>query len=45
MNIDDYFASLERGLRHNPLVSHLQEPFVCLASDDFNGLVRGRVFL
>ncbi|MBX3001299.1 MAG: hypothetical protein KF893_22450 [Caldilineaceae bacterium] len=44
MNIDDYFASLERGLRQNVLVSHLQEPFVCLASDDFNGLVRGRVF-
>ena len=44
MNIDDYFAALERGLRQNPLVSHLQEPFFCLASDDFNGLVRGRVF-
>jgi hypothetical protein len=44
VNIDDYFASLERGLRQNPLVSDLQEPFVCLASDDFNGLVRGRVF-
>lgn len=44
MNIDDYFASLERSLRQNPLVSHLQQPFVCLASDDFNGLVRGRVF-
>ena len=44
MRIDDYFASLERSLRQNPLVSELQEPFVCLASDDFNGLVRGRVF-
>ncbi|MFZ1755789.1 MAG: DUF6516 family protein [Caldilineaceae bacterium] len=44
MNIDNYFASLERGLRQNPLVSHLQQPFVCLASDDLNGLVRGRVF-
>ena len=44
MNIDDYFASLERGLRQNVLVSHLQEPFVCLASDDYNGIVRGRVF-
>lgn len=44
MRIDDYFASLERGLRQNPLVSHLQEPFVCLASDDFNGVVRGRVY-
>lgn len=44
MNIDDYFASLERGLPQNVLVSHLQEPFVCLASDDYNGIVRGRVF-
>ncbi|PKO22712.1 MAG: hypothetical protein CVU38_07955 [Chloroflexi bacterium HGW-Chloroflexi-1] len=44
MTIDDYFASLERSLRQDPLVSHLLEPFTCLASDDFNGLVRGRVF-
>ncbi len=44
MRIDDYFASLERSLRQNALVSHLQEPFTCLASDDFNGLVRGRAF-
>jgi len=26
-------------------VSKLEEPFTCLASHDFNGLVRGRVFL
>ena len=44
MNIDDYFASLERSLVRNSLVSHLEEPFTCLASDDHNGLVRGRVF-
>lgn len=44
MKIDDYFASLERGLRQNPLVSHLQEPFTYLASDDYNGIIRGRVF-
>ena len=44
MRVDDYFALLERSLRQNPLVSHLQESFTCLASDDFNGLVRGRVF-
>jgi hypothetical protein len=44
VTIDDYFASLERGLVQNPLVSHLEEPFNCLASDDHNGLVRGRVF-
>jgi hypothetical protein len=44
MIIADYFAGLERTLRRNPQVSKLQEPFTCLASDDFNGLVRGRVF-
>ena len=44
MKIEDYFASLERGLRQNPLVSHLQEPFTLLASDDYNGIVRGRAF-
>ena len=44
MIIADYFAGLERTLRRNPQVSRLEEPFTCLASDDFNGLVRGRVF-
>ena len=44
MTIDDYFASLERSLVRNSLVSRLEEPFNCLASDDHNGLVRGRVF-
>ena len=44
MIIADYFAGLERTLRRNPQVSKLEEPFTCLASDDFNGLVRGRVF-
>jgi len=44
MTIDDYFASLERTLVQNPLVSRLEDPFTCLASDDHNGLVRGRVF-
>jgi hypothetical protein len=44
MNIDDYFASLERSLVQNPLVSRLEETFTCLASDNHNGLVRGRVF-
>jgi len=42
--IDDYFASLERNLVQSPLVSRLEDPFTCLASDDHNGLVRGRVF-
>ena len=44
MKIDDYFGSLERGLRQNTLVSHLQEPFTLLASDDYNGIVRGRAY-
>ena len=43
MIIADYFGGLERTLRRNPQVSKLEEPFTCLASDDFNGLVRGRV--
>ncbi len=44
MRIDDYSISLERGLRQNPLVSRLQDPFTLLASDDYNGILRGRVF-
>jgi len=44
MIIDDYFSSLERSLVENPLISRLDEPFICLASDEYNGLVRGRVF-
>lgn len=34
MNIDDYFASLERSLGRNSLVAHLADSFTCLASDD-----------
>jgi hypothetical protein len=45
MIIADYFAGLERTLRRNPQVSKLEEPFTWLASDDCNGLVRGRVTL
>jgi hypothetical protein len=44
VRVDDYFASLERSLRQNRQVSHLQDPFTCLTSDDFNGLVQGRVY-
>lgn len=44
MTIDEYFSTMERGLRQNPLVSHIQNPFDCLASDDYNGLVRVRIF-
>lgn len=44
MNIDDYFASLERGLRQNPRISIGEEPLSLLTSDDYNGLLRCRVF-
>ncbi|HOT93101.1 MAG TPA: DUF6516 family protein [Anaerolineae bacterium] len=44
MNIDDYFNSVERSLRNAPHVSSLREPIECLASDDYNGLLRCRVF-
>jgi Family of unknown function (DUF6516) len=42
MKIEDYFSSLERGIKS---VKHavIQEPFTCLASDDYNGLIRCRV--
>ncbi len=41
MNVQDYFTSVERGLRSNSLVVHL-EILLCIASDDFNGLLRCR---
>jgi hypothetical protein len=42
--IDDYFASIERSLRQNDRINSIRAPLTCLASDDFNGLVRCRVF-
>ncbi len=42
MNIDDYFAAIERGLRQNVRISKLEGPMTCLASDDHNGLIRCR---
>jgi hypothetical protein len=44
MTIDEYFEALERGLRANPLVAQIDEPLTILTSDDFNGLVKARVF-
>jgi hypothetical protein len=41
--IDDYFAAMERGLRQNIHVGSVEESIICLASDDYNGLVRCRV--
>jgi len=43
MNIDDYFAAIERGLRQNVRIGKIEEPIICLASDDYNGLLRCRV--
>jgi Family of unknown function (DUF6516) len=42
--IDDYFAAMERGLRQNIHVGSVEESIICLASDDYNGLLRCRVF-
>lgn len=44
MIIDDYFAAIERGLRQNVRIGSIEEPIMCLASDDHNGLLRCRVF-
>lgn len=43
MIIDDYFAAMERGLRQNIQGGTVEEPIICLASDDYNGLIRCRV--
>lgn len=42
MNIDDYFAAIQRGLRQNVKIGKIDEPVVCLASDDHNGILRCR---
>ncbi len=44
MKIDDYFLSIERGLHQNPHVSKVDESICLLTSDDFNGLIRCRIF-
>jgi hypothetical protein len=41
--IDDYFAAIERGLRQNVQVGRIEEPIVCLTSDDYNGIICCRV--
>ena len=43
MTIDDYFASIERGLRQNVEAGKVERPVTCLASDDHDGLIRCRV--
>lgn len=42
MRIDDYFATLERSLRQNARIGKIEKPVTCLASDDYNGLIRCR---
>jgi hypothetical protein len=44
VTIDDYFAGIERSLRENPRISRIGDPWECLASDDYNGVLRCRVF-
>ena len=44
MKIDEYFSNLERGLSQNVKIGSPEQPIICLASDDYNGLVRCRVF-
>jgi hypothetical protein len=43
MIIDDYFSSLERSLSQHASAGKIEETFACLASDDYNGLVRCRL--
>lgn len=43
MTVDDYFAAIERGLRQNVHIGRIETPVTCLASDDYNGLIRCRV--
>lgn len=42
MNIEDYFSGIERSLRRIK-GAEIHGSITCLASDDFNGLVRCRV--
>jgi hypothetical protein len=44
MTIDDYFSAMERGLRQNVRIGKIGPPITCLASDDYNGLVRYRIY-
>ncbi len=44
MIIDEYFTSIEHTLERNARISKIEEPIVCLASDNHNGILRCRVF-
>ena len=42
MTVAEYFASVERGLRRSRVLTGIDESLVCLASDEYNGLLRCR---
>jgi hypothetical protein len=42
--IDDYFTSIERSLLQCTHIAEIVQPITCLASDNYNGLVRCRSF-
>lgn len=44
MTINDYFSGLERGLEQNVRIGSPEQPLLCLASDEYNGLIRCRIF-
>ena len=44
MKIGDYFSALERSISKNMRLGSIDDEFACLASDDFNGLVKFRLF-
>ena len=44
MTIDDYFSNLECGLRQNVRIGSPEQSPNCLASDEFNRLVRCRLY-
>ncbi len=44
MRVEDYFSSLERSLRRNVKIGSPEHPITCLASDEYNGLIRCRIF-
>jgi hypothetical protein len=44
MKIADYFSSLERSLSDNIRIGSPEYPVTSLASDDYNGLIRCRIY-
>lgn len=44
MIVDDYFAAIDRGLRQNVRVGTIEEPITYTVSDDYDGLLRCRVY-